>query len=84
MVRAGWGGAFVEDFVDGSFVSIGFPNAGEVTSPVNKKNSSRLKHLCYFIRDCGVRLFIMFSYSLKQPANACQTKPQKNKRSRAR
>ena len=30
MVRAGWGGAFVEDFVDGSFVSIGFPNAGEV------------------------------------------------------
>ena len=37
MVRAGRGGAFVEDFVEGNFVSIGFPNAGEVGSPVNKK-----------------------------------------------
>ena len=37
MVRAGRGGAYVEDFVEGDFVSIGFPNAGEVTSPVNKK-----------------------------------------------
>ncbi len=37
MVRAGRGGAFAEDFIEGNFVSIGFPAAGEVTSPVDKK-----------------------------------------------
>jgi len=36
MVRAGQGAAFVEDFIDNNFVGIGFRQAGEVTSPVQK------------------------------------------------
>lgn len=36
MVRAGKGAAFVEDFLEGDFVGIGFESAGEVKSPVDK------------------------------------------------
>ena len=36
MVRAGKGAAFVEDFLEGNFVGIGFESAGEVKSPVDK------------------------------------------------
>ena len=52
MVRAGRGGVFAEDFIEESFVSIGFPDAGEVTAPVNKdevkaamlKQNPKVKH----------------------------------------
>lgn len=37
MVRAGKNAAFVEDFVDGSFVGIGFHEAGEVSMPVDRE-----------------------------------------------
>ena len=36
MVRAGRGGAYVDDFIESNFVGIGFANAGDVSSPVNK------------------------------------------------
>lgn len=36
MVRAGRGGAYVDDFIESNFVGIGFAWAGEVSSPVNK------------------------------------------------
>lgn len=36
MVRAGKNAAFVEDFVDSSFVGIGFREAGEVSKPVDR------------------------------------------------
>ncbi len=36
MVRAGGGSAYASDFVDGSFVGIGFGFVGEVTSPIDK------------------------------------------------
>jgi restriction system protein len=38
MVRAGRGGAYVDDFIESNFVGIGFASAGEVASPVNKDN----------------------------------------------
>lgn len=38
MVRSGRGAEFVDDFLEGNFVAIGFPAAGEVTSPVNKES----------------------------------------------
>lgn len=36
MVRAGRGGAYVDDFIESNFVGIGFASAGDVSSPVNK------------------------------------------------
>lgn len=36
IVRAGQGAAFVDDFLDNNFVGIGFKQAGEVQSPVDK------------------------------------------------
>ena len=47
MVRAGRGAAYVEDFIESNFVGIGFAEAGEVCSPVDRDaiierlNSSR-------------------------------------------
>ena len=37
MVRAGRGGAYVDDFIESNFVGIGFASAGDVSSPVNKE-----------------------------------------------
>ena len=36
MVRAGQGAAFVDDFIDKNFVGIGFKQAGELETPVDK------------------------------------------------
>ena len=36
MVRAGKKGVYIDDFIESSFVGIGFPLAGELTSPIDK------------------------------------------------